>query len=452
MAEAHGIVSAPPGIALLPWGDLIEDFLDQIGVSLETFCTEMDGGWMFGYVEALRRVGVRTVVICVSARVDALTPFTHGPTGAQFWVLPASKLFLRLRRHVVMPYGWTLEEMFGGSAKETHRIGNRLNRDLTPYLATPPRLLARVLRQERCEVVLCQEYEYPRFDVAVAVGRRLGLPVFATFQGGDWQRSRLESVVRRRALHACAGLIIPTRTEAERVRSRYGVPDAKIAAIFNPLDIEAWTPLPRDEARAALDIPAEAQVVAWHGRVDIHRKGLDILLDAWRIVTDVRPGRDLRLLLVGTGAGADLLRARLADPAFQTIRWIDEYVLDRDRLRRYLAAADVYAFPSRHEGFPVALVEALATGLPAAAAAAPGVPDILGTGDLAACMVPREHPAALAATLGRLLDEPDERGRLGAAGRKRAIEAFSLDTVGSQLRRFLIGEHRPIPFGGDTGV
>ncbi len=437
-------MNAMPTVALLPWGDLIEDFLDQIGVSLETFCTTMDGGWMFGYVEALRRAGVRMVVICVSARVAKPTPFTHGPTGAQFWVLPASEAFLRMRRRVAVPYGWTLEEMFGGSKKEANRIGNRLNRDLTPYFATPPRLLARVLRQEACNAVLCQEYEYPRFDVAVAVGRRLGLPVFATFQGGDWQRSRIESAVRPRALHACAGLIIPTRTEADRVRSRYGVPDAKIAAIFNPLDIEAWTPLPQADARAALEISPAAEVAAWHGRVDIHRKGLDILLDAWREVIDARPDRDLRLLLVGTGASAEQLRARLADRAFQNVRWIDEYVLDRDQLRQYLAAADVYAFPSRHEGFPVALVEALAAGLPPAAAAAPGVPDILGTDDLATCMVPTEDAEALATTLGRLLDDPELRGRLGVAARQRAAEAFSLEAVGAQLRQFLVGDTHPV--------
>lgn len=436
--------ASAPAVALLPWGDLVEDFLDQIGVSLETFCTEMDGGWLFGYVEALRRAGVRTVVICFSARVAEPTPFTHGPTGARFWVLPASKAFLRMRRRVAVPYGWTLEEMFGGSNEEADRLGNRLNRDVTPYLATSPRLLARTLRQEACDVVLCQEYEYPRFDVAVVVGRRLGLPVFATFQGGDWQRSRIERVARPRSLRASAGLIIPTRTEAERVRARYGVPDEKIAPIFNPLDVAAWTPLPQREARAAMETPPDAEMVAWHGRVDIHRKGLDVLLEAWRAVTAARPGRDLRLLLVGTGGSADLLRTRLADPVFHNVRWIDEYVLDRDRLRRYLAVADVYAFPSRHEGFPVALVEAMAAGLPPAAAAAPGVPDILGAGDLAACMVPREAPAALAAALGRLLDDPNERARLGAAARERAVEAFSLEAVGAQLRQFLVGDTQAV--------
>ena len=73
-----------PVIALLPWGNVIEDFLDTIGVSLEDFCTEFRGSWMFGYVDALRQVGVRTVVICISARVTAPARFIHGRPERRF--------------------------------------------------------------------------------------------------------------------------------------------------------------------------------------------------------------------------------------------------------------------------------------------------------------------------------------------------------------------------------
>ncbi len=45
---------AQPTVALLDWSQLLEDFLDNIGVSFEAFCREMTGGWMFGYVEALQ--------------------------------------------------------------------------------------------------------------------------------------------------------------------------------------------------------------------------------------------------------------------------------------------------------------------------------------------------------------------------------------------------------------
>ena len=436
MAEAGGAVSAPQTLALLPWGDVIEDFLDGIGVSLETFATEMTGGWLFGYVEALRRVGVRTVIVCVSKQVCEPTCFTHGPTDATVWALPAPRSYLRLRRLMRDPYGWTVEDMFG-PASGPRRAVQRLIRDVAPYLAMPPRSLARVLRDEGCDAVLCQEYEYPRFDVAVRVGRRLGLPVFATFQGGDWQTSRIERWLRPRSLRAAAGLIIPTSTEAARVQARYGVPDAQIARIFNPLDVESWTRADRYDARRDLGFANTAAVVVWHGRVDLHRKGLDVLLDAWTEVVRVRPKRDLRLLLIGTGPSADELRVRVE--ADEHIHWIDEYVLDRDRLRRLLATADVYAFPSRHEGFPVALVEALASGLPVVAADAPGVPDILCPDPACGSMVPRGEVATFARALGDLLDDPHQ-ATMGRAARQRAETAFSLDAVGAQLKAFLFSD------------
>lgn len=433
--------TSAPVVAILPWGDVVEDFLDGIGVSLETFATEMTGGWLFGYVEALRQVGVRTVIVCVSKQADEPTCYTHGPTGAAVWALPVPESYLWLRRRMRDPYGWTVEEMFGPAPKPRRAI-QWLIRDVAPYLSTPPRSLARVLRDEGCDAVLCQEYEYPRFDVVVGVGRRVGLPVFATFQGGDWQSSRVERWARPRALRAAAGLIIPTSTEAKRVQERYDVPEGEIARIFNPLDVAAWTRPEKRAARSALGLSEAAEVVVWHGRVDLHRKGLDVLLDAWAEVVRARPERELYLLLVGTGPSADELRARIG--ASDRIRWVDEYVLDRERLRRLLAAADAYAFPSRHEGFPVALVEALASGLPVVAADAPGVPDILGSDPTCGHMVPRGDAAAFARALGSLVDDP-QRAAMGRGARRRAEEAFALDAVGRQLRSFLLDSGSPAP-------
>ena len=69
-------------IALVPWGDVIEDFLDEIGVSLDEFSSKMTGGWLFGYIEALRLQGIETVVFCFSGRVTSTVRTVHEPTGA----------------------------------------------------------------------------------------------------------------------------------------------------------------------------------------------------------------------------------------------------------------------------------------------------------------------------------------------------------------------------------
>lgn len=427
-----------PTIALLHWGDLIEDFLDTIGVSFESFCNEMTGGWLFGYIDALRLAGVRTVLFCISAQVTEPMRYIHKPTGATIGVLPAPKIYNLARQQMLNPYGWTLEEVFG-EVRGVNRHLLAILRDISPYLATPLQLLTRELRREGCQAILCQEYEYARFDACVLLGQLMRLPVFATFQGGDFQLSRLERPLRPLSLQACAGLIVATQTEVQRVQEHYGVPSTKIAQIFNPLDVATWKAMDRNEARAALGIPLDAQVVVNHGRIDIQRKGLDVLLEAWEQVYRDRPDKDLRLLLVGTGSDAEKLRDRIATMQLQGVIWVDEYVRDRTAIRRYLSAADVYTLPSRHEGFPVAPIEAMACGLPVVAADAPGVPDIFEGGEASGgLVVPRGDAAALALALGRILDNKDWGRHLGELARKRAENCFSLEAIGTQLHNFLL--------------
>jgi glycosyltransferase involved in cell wall biosynthesis len=433
----------PPTIALLPWGNVIEDFLDTIGISLESFCEDFTGSYMFGYVAALQRAGVRTVLICISARVTTPTRFTHRPTGATIYVLPALRSYRRLQHKMVKPsgpYARHVRQAFG----ELHGVRRLLKpvlmilKEAVLYLATPMASLADVLRYERCTALLCQEYEYPRFDVCVLLGLVLRVPVFATFQGGDYQRKRLERWSRPLAMRLCAGLIIASEAEASRVRTKYGVPAAKIARIFNPVDPQVWMPSDKTAARERLAIPASARVAVWHGRVSIRKKGLDILLDAWHRICIQRPIRDLRLILIGTGEDAPRLRQAIHDRGLRGVLWIEQFVQDRAVLCEYLSAGDVYVFPSRHEGFPVAPIEAMACGLPVAAADAHGIAEILPAEESSGgVIVPREDPEALALAVGRFLDDENWSRAMGQRARLRVESSFAPDAVGRQLRGFL---------------
>ncbi|WP_243713993.1 glycosyltransferase family 4 protein [Nostoc sp. 106C] len=437
-----------PTIALLPYGDLIEDFLDSIGVSFEVFCNEFMGSWMFGYIDALQMVGVRTVLFCFSANVTEPSRFTHVPTGATICLLPAARIYRAyrgVRRQALNVSGVSENEKFSDvyatkSDRASLLVGLKdAVKNLGSYLSTPLRLLAVELRREGCNAILCQEYEYARFDACVLLGQLIHLPVFATFQGGDKLQSFLEYPLRPLAMRGCRGLIIPTQTEIQRVSADYGVSSAKIARIFNPLNIETWRAIDRNEARAALDIPLDASVVVWHGRVEIERKGLDVLLDAWKEICDKRPGKDLRLLLVGTGSDANKLHQRLETMQLRGVVWVNEFVRDRTRIQQYLSAADVYTLPSRQEGFPVAPVEAMACGLPIVAADAPGVPDILEEGETSGGLVVlRGDATALALALGRVLDDQTWGRELGKRARSRAENYFSPEAIGKQLSDFLL--------------
>ena len=433
-----------PAIALLPWGNVLEDFTDKIGVSLEVFCREFMGSWMFGYAQALARAGVRTVLICMSSRIAVATRFEHAPTGATICVLPAPKTYRVLSRVMVNPYGRTVSQTYGVVASGPRLLLWPLlaiMKQAVLYSTTPLKSIAAQLRRERCTAILCQEYEYPRFDLCVLLGRMMHLPIFATFQGGNYQRSWIERYLRPRALRACNGVIIASRVEAERVQGRYGIASRKVARIFNPVDVALWNNIDRENTRRSLNISPEVQVVVWHGRVSIQQKGLDLLLDAWDRICLQRPGRALRLLLIGTGKDAEKLQGRIASLSSQTVLWVNEFVHDRNKMCSYLSAGDIYAFPSRHEGFPVSPLEAMACGLPVVAADAPGIPDIFDEGEgSGGIVVPRESVTELAQAVGRLLDDRQTSRELGKRARCRVESRFSLEVVGEQLRRFLLNE------------
>jgi glycosyltransferase involved in cell wall biosynthesis len=424
-------------IAILPWGDFIEDFLDAIGVSLEEFTSRMTGGWLFGYIEALRLHGIRSTVFCFSKHVKGTVRTVHQGTGAEIVILPASFAYQKIRERIKDPYGMSVEQMFGTTRGLAYQA-RRLMYPLVPFLATPVTALAREIRRAGCSAILCQEYETPRFDAAIAIGTLLRIPVFATYQGGNWQRSKIERRLRPLTLRRSAGLIIGPSMEAARVRGRYGVPPEKICSIFNPLDLSDWRPGSQSDARRNLGIAEGTHVAIWHGRIDIHPKGLDILLEAWKEVCSLRNGRDLLLMIVGSGRDAEKFGEDILRMGVTQIRWIRDYILSRAVMREHLNAADVYVFPSRHEGFAVAPLEAMACGLPVVAAAASGISDVFGDGEeYGGIVVPIEDAQSLAKNLGRLLDDAEAARVLGARARARAEKAFSLKNVGAQLFDFL---------------
>jgi glycosyltransferase involved in cell wall biosynthesis len=441
---AHRRVTVPT-VALVPWGDVWEDYLDKIEISLEEFLNEVSGTWLFGYVDALERVGIRAVLVLWSREARRPHRRVHAPTGTVVWVLPATRahwLARRLRDRL-----WFLK----ASGPWVRRLGlRRVVRRATSlavgYTGTPPLGLARVLRKERCDAIVVQNYEYPRFDVCVLLGRLLRLPVFATHQGGKPPKTQLEGGVHRWTVPAAAGLLIGARQEAEAVSSRHRLPPGAVTLVSNPIDLHEWTPGDQAAARAALGLPADVPVASWHGRMNVRQKGLDILVEAWRLVCAERPGVDLRLLLCGGlrgDRGSTALR-RLIDAAdLRGVHWRDEYVTDRTIVRRQIAASDVFVFPSRHEGFAVAPMEAMACARPVVACDAPGVIDLLGGGEQEAggVVVPLEDPMALAGALGRLLDDRALAARLGEAAR-RAMERHSPEAVGRLLAAAL---HRGAP-------
>jgi glycosyltransferase involved in cell wall biosynthesis len=432
-----------PVVALIPWGFAIEDFLEPNGLTFDTFCRQFRGSWMFGYVDALLTAGIETLLVCFARSVRTPSRRIHEPTGARILALPLPRAYRGLRRTMADPYGRTTRQMFGAYRGLVGWPVLGPIKELAPYLSTPVRPLVRELRREHVDAMLCQEYEFPRFDICVLSKWLHDIPVFGVFQGGDYRRWWLERILRPRAIRMCDGVIAGAQAEIDRVTTLYGPPQRKLARIPNPVDVRLWCPSDGGEARSLLELPEGARVVVWHGRVQLPKKGLDVLLEAWAMICREDSIRELRLIFVGAGEDATLTAAAIARSGLDNIVFVNRLLHDPAELRTYLAAADVYVFPSRHEGFAVAPIEAMACGLAVVATDTGGMADILGTGhEASGIIVPREDPQALAEGLRRLLHDDELSRLLGQRARRRAIEEFSLEAVGAKLRRFLFHSSR----------
>lgn len=168
----------------------------------------------------------------------------------------------------------------------------------------------------------------------------------------------------------------------------------------------------REHARVALGLDGEP-VIATVGRL-AHEKGHDVLVQAAaRLVAD---WPRLRVLIAGEGTGREPLERMIDDAGLgECVRLLGQL----DDVGQLLCAADVFAFPSRREGTPFALLEAMSRGLPVVAARFGGADEIIDSPD-SGILVGQDDPQALTDAIGSLLRDPARAQSLSERGRERA--------------------------------
>lgn len=207
----------------------------------------------------------------------------------------------------------------------------------------------------------------------------------------------------------------------ERIRV---VPSGVDCTRFVPPDARA-----RDTARALFALRPDDVVVGALGAL-VARKGQRVLLDALALArrrqdeaaqTADRGGR-LRCLIAGDGP----LAAELAGLARELGCQDDVRLLGRlAEPRELLWASDLFAMPSLNEGLGVAALEAMACGLPVVASAVGGLCEVVEEG-VSGLLVAPGDPAELASALTALAGSAERRAAMGAAGRERVVERFSM--------------------------
>jgi glycosyltransferase involved in cell wall biosynthesis len=255
------------------------------------------------------------------------------------------------------------------------------------------------------------------------LGQRLLINPHAAGPGGDVHLLREERPWSGRFRLAAARqwgdafVSISPQIHAE-LRS-VGVPEDRIWSLPNGVDTDHFRPLGSPERaaqRRQLGFP-EGPWAVFTGRLS-PQKGLEVLLRAWPQVLAHSPRA--QLILVGEGESRPALESLSSSLGIlQSVHWVGT----RADVAPYLQAADVYVFPSRGEGMPVALLEALAVGVPVVATNVPGVRDLVSP----EALVPLDVPDRLATGVLHALDPG--RGSRGAQARAQVMERFALDAV-----------------------
>lgn len=177
--------------------------------------------------------------------------------------------------------------------------------------------------------------------------------------------------------------------------------------------------------------PAEHRV---NGRIiaiasaDVPLKGVSHLLHA---VARLRVERNLDVQLVSKLEPNGPTEKLIAELGISDIVHSSSGLSDEE-LAALLASAEVACIPSLYEGFSLPAVEAMASGTPIVASRAGALPEVVGDDGACARLVRPADVDELTAVLGELLDSPLERRKLGAAGRQRALDVFSWESVAAQ--------------------
>ena len=305
----------------------------------------------------------------------------------------------------------------------------RPGRDLRSLLA-----LRRIFLADRPAIVHTHTAKAGTLGRAAAAWAKVPIRIH-TFHGhvlgGDYFsgfKTRAFLEVERRLARASSRLIVLTRAQRHQMSERFEIADAsKFAVISLGLELARFREVDpgrtRAAARAALGISPDERVVGIVGRL-VEVKNHELMLDAFARLARM-DGPPWWLLVVGGGEDREeALRERARRLGIENrVLWLGW----RRDLPQLYPVMDVVALTSRDEGTPVALLEALASGIPVAATAVGGVAEVLEEGRLGE-LVDEADPEAVAIAVTRAFER-----RIDDATRDQVVARFSVERLCSDM-------------------
>lgn len=288
------------------------------------------------------------------------------------------------------------------------------------------------IRRERIDVIHCHLHHAALYGRLAA--RRARIPSVVTvhnvYAKPKWHRRLLNRWLAK----STARVVAVSAAVGEDVLRYDRIDPERLMVIPNGIDLaRAQSALTKEEARQRLGLPPDAQVIGCVGRLEA-QKGHRFLLEALAALRTcprglAHPAGNPYPLIVGDGGELGALRQSVAELGLD----------DRVRLlgtRRDIAdilrALDLFVLPSLWEGLPLALLEAMAAGVPVIASQVGGVGEVLEGGECGVAL-PAGDIAALSAAIGDLLSDTERRCALGQRGAERVKQRYSAQAMVARL-------------------
>ncbi|RJX34528.1 MAG: glycosyltransferase [Desulfurivibrio sp.] len=295
-------------------------------------------------------------------------------------------------------------------------------KDLRNFTYRVVRELDLIIKTEEVDIIHAQRHKSV-FYASLAARKNSRVRLVTTVHGLKRSRSLFRKIGNRILWPRINRIIaVSEAVKTDILLTNRWLPADLVEVVYNGIDLAAFAgnDLDKTTGRAFFGLPQQGWLWGAVGRL-APVKGHDVLLKAWAASGIGKRGGHLAI------AGEGKLRAELTDLA-QELGIAKEvslvgHVAD---IPKFLAALDGFAMPSRHEGFPLAVLEALAAGLPVVASKVGGIPEILAT--LAdkgqAFLVPAENEQELGGAMGQVMAWSESERNEAVAGIKEQARQF----------------------------
>jgi len=374
--------------------------------------------------------------------------------GAGMHVAELARQLRTLISLEVRTFGDQREEATGWRVRGYPSAGERPAGDerLRPAWDAFGRSLAMAADPSDADLVHCHTWYTHLGGVLVQQAR--SIPLVVTVHSLEplrpWKREQLgggydlSSWVERTALEAADAVIAVSQGTRDDLLRHFAVKPERVHIIHNGIDADFFTPDPATDALLRHGIDPGRPYVLFVGRIT-RQKGIVHLVHAIR-----RLDPEIGVVLAAGQPDTPELAAEVqagvtaAQRERPNVVWIPE-MLSRAEIRQLYSHAAIFVCPSVYEPFGITNLEAMACERPVVATAVGGIPEVVVDGDTGLLVPvafrpdepmqpedPDQLASDLAAAINSLMADPVLRSRMGAAGRRRAVERFSWSSIAAQ--------------------